>query len=113
MFGEIYTPFIFTLYQKFIFFLSRGKAQKTLESKYFLFKMKFTADFMADTLTDRLGGLEIMGCLGLDSMAKLLISLLFGGEEDWFCIHPLFAGWWECTLTNQRRGCADIRAGPS
>ena len=33
-----------------------------------------------------------MGCLGLDSMAKLLISLLFGGEEDWFCIYPLFAG---------------------
>ena len=32
-----------------------------------------------------------MGCLGLDSMAKLLISLLFGGEEDWFCIYPLFA----------------------
>ena len=33
----------------------------------------------------------MVGFLGLDSMVKLLISLLFGGEEDWFCIFPLFA----------------------
>ena len=36
--------------------------------------------------------LLIVGCLGLDSMVKLLISLLFGGEKDWFCIFSLFAG---------------------
>ena len=33
----------------------------------------------------------MVGFLDLDSMVKLLIPLLFGGEEDWFCIFPLFA----------------------
>ena len=32
-----------------------------------------------------------MGCLGLDSMTKLSISLLFGGEEDWqLVLHTSF-----------------------
>ena len=57
MFGEI-TPFIFKLYQKFILSFE-GLGPKDLRIIIFFIKLKFTADFMADTLTDRLGGLEI------------------------------------------------------
>ena len=57
MFGEI-TPFIFKLYQKFILSFG-GLGPKDLRIIIFFIKLKFTADFMADTLTDRLGGLEI------------------------------------------------------